>query len=246
MQAVNIKELNFLQENCKEYLVEQFPGLMDVENPVVLDVGANIGMFAVTLKEKFPRMDIHCFEPMPEVFKILHQNVSSFATCNELAVMTKDNNVLKGTYLPNYTLLSGFYVSNEDKSELEKLAHRELSQEFTGVEIEAKTISLSTYMAQHELKHVDLLKIDVEKAELEVLQSLGSFASMVDHIVAEVHECNKDAMIEWLKDHGFSVLMLSEPTLPRFCLQDNTVTSWPAELNTYMLQASRSILLPKN
>eukprot|EP01126_Amoeba_proteus_P036047 TRINITY_DN3657_c0_g1_i1.p1 TRINITY_DN3657_c0_g1~~TRINITY_DN3657_c0_g1_i1.p1 ORF type:complete len:245 (-),score=13.33 TRINITY_DN3657_c0_g1_i1:90-824(-) len=243
MQAVNAKELAFLQENCKEYMVEQFPGLLDVDKPVILDVGANIGMFAVTMKEKFPQADIHCFEPMPDIYKVLHANVSSFSTCNELAVMETDDIVLKGTYLPNYTLLSGFYVSNDDKQQLEALAHRELSEEFKGIEVEAKTISLHTYMQQKHLEHVHLLKVDVEKAELEVLKSLGESASRVDHIVAEVHQCNKDGMVDWLRANGFTLLTLTDPTLPRYCLQGQTLTSWPTDLNTYILQASRNVLL---
>jgi hypothetical protein len=44
----------------------------------VLDVGANVGMFAIYVKLIVPESEIHCFEPVPGTLPLLYQNTAGF------------------------------------------------------------------------------------------------------------------------------------------------------------------------
>ena len=57
--------------------------------PRILDLGANIGAFAVWAKQRFPGSTIDCYEPHPEHVRLLRENVSPFegVTIHEAAVL---------------------------------------------------------------------------------------------------------------------------------------------------------------
>jgi tRNA1(Val) A37 N6-methylase TrmN6 len=46
-------------------LIEDCYRLGEIKRPVrtVLDIGANIGLFAIAARHRFPRSTIHCYEP---------------------------------------------------------------------------------------------------------------------------------------------------------------------------------------
>jgi len=46
-------------------------------NPLILDIGANVGQSVERFKKIFPSSTIHSFEPSPETFRKLSQNVST-------------------------------------------------------------------------------------------------------------------------------------------------------------------------
>ena len=48
------------------------------KNPVVLDIGANIGQFVVAVKSFYPRAKIYSYEPDKDVFLLLKDNASQF------------------------------------------------------------------------------------------------------------------------------------------------------------------------
>ncbi|HEY9160790.1 MAG TPA: FkbM family methyltransferase [Desulfomonilia bacterium] len=48
----------------------------------IIDVGANIGLFAIYMKCLNPENVIHCFEPSPSTFSLLEENVGSIKGIN--------------------------------------------------------------------------------------------------------------------------------------------------------------------
>ncbi|MCL0076735.1 FkbM family methyltransferase [Dehalococcoidia bacterium] len=44
-------------------------GLRNLPIKTIIDVGANTGQFARTISKVYPKMDIYCFEPLPDPFK---------------------------------------------------------------------------------------------------------------------------------------------------------------------------------
>ena len=47
------------------------------QKPVILDVGANIGMFSLSYASIFKGAEIHCFEPVPFIYNYLNQNLNN-------------------------------------------------------------------------------------------------------------------------------------------------------------------------
>lgn len=65
-------DLVFVIDEAKDYAI---PGLTFKEPPVVLDIGANVGAFAVFAKQQWPGAKVTSYEPHPRLFPILERNV---------------------------------------------------------------------------------------------------------------------------------------------------------------------------
>ena len=72
--------------------------------------------------------------------------------------------------------------------------------------------TLAAHMAATGIRRIDILKIDVEGAELEVLAGLGDRIGDVGVIVGELHEKVVDAaeVYGFLKDAGFRRVLRQE------------------------------------
>ena len=49
--------------------------LIKIENPIILDIGANVGQTIIKYQKLFPKAEIHSFEPIPEVFENLKKGL---------------------------------------------------------------------------------------------------------------------------------------------------------------------------
>lgn len=47
--------------------------------PIVFDIGANIGLFALYINAIYPKSSIHCFEPSPETQLLLRYNIAEIS-----------------------------------------------------------------------------------------------------------------------------------------------------------------------
>jgi FkbM family methyltransferase len=89
-----------------------------------------------------------------------------------------------------------------------------------GRRVACRTISLSDAIREHGIDQVDLIKIDVEKAEFEVLQGIDPPDwKKVQKIVIEVHdiEGRLNAVVDVLRSHGLQdVVCQQEPEMKEF------------------------------
>lgn len=73
-----------VKEVAEEYALFTLPPM---DKPLVLDVGANAGVFALAAMERWPGAVVHCFEPHPETCDLLDRNLAgSGATIVRVAV----------------------------------------------------------------------------------------------------------------------------------------------------------------
>jgi 31-O-methyltransferase len=81
------------------------------EGSVVLDVGANIGMFALFLSQTLQEFTLYAFEPIPETFEMLRRNTTSLADkvkVFNLALADREGQAVF-TYCPRRPSLSTCY-----------------------------------------------------------------------------------------------------------------------------------------
>ena len=128
---------------------------------VIFDVGANIGFYSLHWAAALaPGGSVHAFEPVPVTFERLQRNIelngvgdtvlaSNFALGSEKTTVT--------IYLPTF--------SGSSASSLKNLHPDEES-----IQVEARVETLDDYFASRGLDRLDFMKIDVEGAELLVLQ----------------------------------------------------------------------------
>lgn len=158
-----------------EYRVEGRP-------QTVLDLGSHIGVSLLAFRTAFPDADIVGVEPDPNSFARLHRNAGQLpgVRLRRLAVTSHDG---EASFVP------------ADEPWVSAIGRG-------GITVEART--LETLLDELGWDRVDLLKIDIEGAELDVLRSPA--LARVRTIVGEIHD---DAAIELLG--GFDVEIAGTP-----------------------------------
>lgn len=152
-----------------EYLVP-----IETRNPVIIDCGANIGMATMMFAMVFDHSRITAFEPLDECFRLLSKNVKHNFPDRDIRLI---NAALAGT-----SGTVSFYVDQADTASLTGSFHPDRGG---STSIQVNTVELSRY-CQHP---VDLLKMDIEGAEVPVLEELEKSGCIrnVRSLVMEYH-----------------------------------------------------------
>jgi len=144
----------------------------------VIDVGANIGQFAVASANLFPHVIVHSFEPNPDCVAQLKDHVRSL------------NNILINPFaLGDMGGQTSFHVnSHSHSSSILRLAEKHQdafphAREMCAIQVEVST--LDTVFANVDLNPPILLKLDVQGYESKVLQGGSDFLKRVDYVVLE-------------------------------------------------------------
>lgn len=131
-----------------------------IDEPTVFDVGANIGKYAKKILDISPNSKIYLFEPHPKNFEILSTKLSD---CHDIML----NNFAVGHEL---SMLKLYDYENKPSSHasLYKAVIEEIhSSKSASYDVSVMTLDQFTF--ENSIKHIDLLKIDVEGHELNVL-----------------------------------------------------------------------------
>ena len=142
--------------------------------PLIMDCGSNIGVSILYFKSKFPDCRIEAFEPHEETFKLLEQTIRTNRLRNVTAHCVAIGDTEETTML---------YYHEEKKGSLNmSIASREGLPNSSAV----RCRKLSSYI----LDTVDLIKLDIEGAELQVIQDLiqSNKVSSVAQLVLELHD----------------------------------------------------------
>jgi FkbM family methyltransferase len=162
--------------------------------PFVVDVGANIGMFVLFAKTRHPGAEVLAFEPAPASVALLRQNIELHGldnvTVHETALGATAERDVPFTYYP---LIPGNSTRYPEIKELQKtnmaktLAVKVVERMHRGEQITTAVERLSSYLDA--ARPIDLLKIDVEGAEVDVLLGIDpEHWPLVRQVVAEVQD----------------------------------------------------------
>jgi FkbM family methyltransferase len=198
------------------------------EGDVVLDVGANIGVAATFFAEECGAGAVHSFEPVQPIFEVLRENLREFPACIPhcygLASKTGRRTI---TYYPNDWSLSGLYADPDaERSTVKRAlmnlgasesdAERRLARRFETETLPCELRTLSDALEAESIERVDLLKVDVEKAELEVLDGIEEqHWPRIAQIAAEFHvdRDRREEAAEGLRARGFEVTVTQDPAM---------------------------------
>lgn len=197
------------------------------DGDVVLDVGANIGLFSLYAAQQAKGLTIHAFEPIPRVAELLEQNLRAHgvnATVHRCAVSDGEGEVTF-MYYPTYSLMSGLHtdpVNDEAISRtclsnmgLGEHADAMLAGRFARDTIRTERRTLSKVIRDYGISEIGLLKVDAERAEHEVLAGLSDTDwSKIRQLVVEVHDIGRrvDAIRAELERRGYEITAEQDPT----------------------------------
>lgn len=172
----------------------------------VIDVGANVGQFAVAASRLFKDASIYSIEPDPITAEVLRKNTSQEGRIS-ISVVALGETVGEAK----------FYVNRDSQvSSLLPLGEDRISA-FPGStvarELKVPISTLDTLFGGKEFKGPILLKIDVQGFEDRVIRGGGEFLKKVEWILIEVSfanlyqgERNFQSIQSLLKENGFEFL----------------------------------------
>jgi FkbM family methyltransferase len=126
---------------------------------VVFDIGANIGWFTILLAKKVIRGTCHAFEPQPSVF----DRLCRVCALNKVENRVVLNQLALGDHEGSVELYSFKHLGSGHAS-MSSLGRND----FTATSV--PLLRVDTYLSKQGVSKVDLIKIDVEGAELGVLR----------------------------------------------------------------------------
>lgn len=143
---------------------------------VVLDIGANIGLFSLFAHDSCK--NIYSIEPTPAHYRILQEMTSNYANIHPINVAVHNSN-------QNID----FFISHENST-----MNSSVNQYGTKIQVEAMT--LKSLIDRLELDHVDFIKCDIEGSEMVALteNTIGEVKDIVDSWFLEVHATDNELL----------------------------------------------------
>jgi len=162
----------------------------------IVDIGANMGSFAIYAAQACPDARIYCYEPERRNFAILKQNIK----INELE--------------ERVSLFQCAVASRRGQRELAVSGSADNSFHIVPDNSTRQTVSCTTLgdiFADQQLKTIDLLKINCEGAEYEILESccqtdFERVANIrLEYHNLDAHSRNGDSLSRWLEARGYRI-----------------------------------------
>jgi FkbM family methyltransferase len=187
-----------IKETCLDRDYENSVVLQD--NWTIIDIGAGLGDFTAYAAQRSPNGRVLAYEPFPESFALLQQNVALNKLRNveaqPCAIAEKPGslalNIGIGEAVQHSTTQTGANT------------------------IEVQAITLQQVFDEHELDRCDFLKMDIEGGEYAILRSVDTdLLKRVKRIALEYHDNTPagkhDELVRLLQDSGFKVQVHPNP-----------------------------------
>ncbi len=198
------------------------PGFELRADDTVIDIGANIGMFALWTEPQIPRGRLICIEPNPRAIECLQMNIRHNKLRNVTVVPAGAGGEL-GTmelvYHPGWEAMAHSAAVDApwflSKSRMGRLARwlmqrlfRHAAEATATKLIVARLVPLSRIMDEHDVATVNFLKIDCEGGEFDVVRSLDArHWARIERVAIEYHENGRDRnhqeLMNILRKNGF-------------------------------------------
>ncbi len=135
-----------------------------IRNPLIFDVGANMGQSIAKYRKTFPECRIHAFEPNPDCFE--HIDKAWGRDCHiRLARLALSDQTGKFKFYRTKVPEAASLLKPTDRLLRLSMEHK---YDYRSVEVQCDT--LDAYCKRLGVKHIDIAKIDVQGAEALVLK----------------------------------------------------------------------------
>lgn len=136
---------------------------------VILDAGAHIGLATVFFAERFRDAAVIAIEPEANNFEVLCRNVSAYPRVRPMHAGLWSRSSWLRIENPEAATWS-FRVLESDRP------------------TDLRAVSILDVMQLHGVDHIDILKMDIEGAELEVLTHSAEWLGRVGNLMIELHD----------------------------------------------------------
>lgn len=261
------REINFIFREIFEDRCYERHGVTIGNGDVILDIGANVGLFALSLMERFDGLKIICLEPAALTRACLERNVAEsrrrdrHQTTILADAVGSENAETTITYFPNVPGNSTLFPAAkrlEWERMLEEMSPRQAQRIHRGLALAPRWLvrlivkpllgngvtqpcrvrTVSDIIARLGLARVDLLKIDIEGAEMDALHGIAEPDwQRIRQLAIEVSPARKgslDKLIEQLRARGFTKV-----TAESFMGDSTIAVDDPTPCMLYALRSTR-------
>lgn len=157
----------------------------------IVDLGANIGLASLMFVMRYPKARIFALEPAEENFSLLQHNLSTGLKSGriqaEQAAIWNSSTVLKIEHMTEGRF-SGTRVADHSKD---------------AAADSVRAYAMPTLLERAGFPHIDLLKVDIEGAEVALLEGDTSWLEKVNLLAIEFHGDSR-------QESGFDALMAAK------------------------------------
>lgn len=230
-------EVKFIFREIFEDRCYERHGVTIGDGDVVLDIGANVGVFALSLMERFDSLNIVCLEPAPLTRACLERNIaeSRWRDRHQVTILADAAGAANAeamiTYFPNLPGNSTLFPTDKRQEwdrMLEGMSPLQAQRIHKGLALLPRWLvrlivkpllasavaqpcrvrTVSDIIAHLDLTRVDLLKIDIEGAEMDALQGIAEADwRRIRQLAMEVSPGRKGSvgkLMEQLRGRGFA------------------------------------------
>ncbi|MBA3714471.1 MAG: FkbM family methyltransferase [Pyrinomonadaceae bacterium] len=215
------------------------------ENACVFDVGANIGLFTLFINQQYANARVYAFEPLAPTFETLRINTDLYGSNVKLFQigLSEEEKTDTFNFYPRSSMMSGLsaYADTEEEIEVVKKYLRQEQQKsgaaelneifeqadellegrFTSETHQCRMRRLSDVIREEGIERIDLLKVDVQRAELDVLKGIEEHDwEKIQQLVMEVHDGRGEKsegrlaeIVALLESHGYELVTEQEELL---------------------------------
>jgi len=205
--------------NAELPILGELEKVFDVASPmVVFDIGACEGEDSIRYARLFKNAQVYAFEPLPKNIEIVKQNIANYkADRVTLVPQAFSDSIGVATFHVSSGVPKGqpagedWDYGNKSSSLLppDELLKRHDWLKFNEA-IEVKTDTIQHFCAERKIDAVDFIHMDVQGAELMVLNGAGPFMENIKAIWMEVGDAsfykNQPLRLDverYMQEHGF-------------------------------------------
>ncbi len=146
------------------------------DEPVILDVGANIGLHTIKWLKSIPKATAFAFEPSPETRDFLERNISRNSLTGSVVVVPQAVSEKSG-YETFFCCDDNAYSSLKDTQRKKVISS-----------LQVPVTTIDEFVEAHSLYKISLIKIDVEGFEREViLGAINTLKTLKPDLFVEIY-----------------------------------------------------------
>ena len=221
-------ETDIMYKEIFEYCAYLRHGITIRDGDCIFDVGANIGMFTLFVQQHFKETSIYAFEPSPPIFELLSINTRLYTSNVKLYNFGISNENKTGEFVfhPYLSAMSGYHTdlhsekqfirsmidylfrSDHQNNTAINVSYDKLVEEVARSETYTTPLkTISSIIAEEQISCIDLLKVDVERSELDVLLGIDtSDWAKIRQIAMEVDPPIESDIVTLLEEAGYEVV----------------------------------------
>jgi len=197
-------EFVVFEEIYFDHIYDRIGDFISQPSWTVFDVGANVGLFAVQQARRGAL--VYAFEPNPDCYRRMSKTVAQNGLIGMVRLFDEAVGAEVGSVMltvPAVSMMKSSPMTSTTTGSILPITEYPTAHSFS-----VRVTSLDYVVSSLDVTRIELLKIDVEGAEIEVLRGAEKTLEKVERIIIEYHSHElRDQVRDLLQSHQFSQVL---------------------------------------